>query len=606
MKRLIAMLALSFAASAPSRADTEPPVPERRTEPVVVTATRTPEKLSETIQPVRLILEPDIEAAQQSTLTELLQARAGVEIAATGGYGQPSSVFIRGANSNHTLVLLDGIRINSALGGTAPFEDVRTTHLSRIEVVPGPLSSLYGPEAIGGVVQLFTHRWPEASRLRVGAGLGSYDTRGINGSLSSPPGNTGLALSADYFESDGFSATKPNVPFGVFDPDDDGYRNASGSLHFAHRPAAGHELGVNGLRSESKTFFDNGLGVPASNERDLGVYSAYTRNQLTERWQSVLRVGTSIDEQTLESPNRSDLSSEQVQVTWQNDIALPIGTLIAGAEYLGQSVDGTTPFTVDERDIYALFGGYVARLGRHTLQASVRHDDNSQFGGQTTGALGYAFQFTEAFRGRASAGTAFRAPTFFDLYDPFFGNPELNPEEGRSWEAGIDYTLRAGRFSATYFENRISELVVFDSTSFQPKNLNRARIRGGEFTYYASFSGLEVQASLTLQEPISEDTGKRLPRRSEVFGSLALAHTAGRLKLAGEVVGSGERFDSTDENPATRLAPYAILNLVSIYTIAPGWQLDVRWNNVFDEDYELALGYNTPGSNVFVALKYER
>jgi vitamin B12 transporter len=578
--------------------------------PVVVTATRTPQLLSETVRPVELITEEVIDESGQSTLTELLQSQAGVEIAANGGAGQPSSVFIRGANSSHTLVLLDGIRLNNASIGTTPFENLPSTQFSRIEVVPGPLSSLYGPDAIGGVIQLFTRRWPDAPRVSGAAGYGSYGTTGINGGLSAGTASTGFALSAGHFESNGFSATNPSVPFSAFtfNPDDDGYRNTNLSGNIVHRFSPDHEIGVGGFYVQGRTHFDSGPTTDDINDQTIGVYSLYSRNRFSPWWQSVVRVGVSQDESQISGSFPGEFSSYQTQATWQNDLAMPIGTLIAGLEFLRQEAGGTSVFAVDERDIYSIFGGYSGQIGRHALYASVRNDDNSQFGNQTTGALGYAFALTSELRVRAGAGTAFHAPTFTDLYlvIPFFftGNPNLAPEEGKSWEAGVDYRTGLHRFGATYFDNRITDLIVFNAAAATPQNVDEASIKGVELAYDGALLGWELRARLTLQDPVNDRTGKRLPRRAEFFGNLGITRSFGRWRVGGEVVGAGERFDSLDEAPASRMDGYAIVNLVAGYSIARDWKIDLRWNNVLDTDYELAKGYNTPGSNVFLTLQY--
>lgn len=230
-------------------------------DPIVVTATRTPEPLSTVVRPVEIIPGPVFDAAGQDTLTELLQSRANVQIAATGGAGQPSSVFIRGANSNHTLVLLDGIRINNAAGGTVPFENLRNEQFARAEVVPGPLSSLYGSDALGGAIQLFTHRWPEAPHLRGAVGCGRYDTRTASGGVSAGTQTTGLTVNASYIETDGFSATNATEPFGSFNPDDDSHRNANLSANLVHRFAPDHELALSAYYTDARTEFGSNAFV---------------------------------------------------------------------------------------------------------------------------------------------------------------------------------------------------------------------------------------------------------------------------------------------------------------------------------------------------------
>jgi vitamin B12 transporter len=574
-------------------------------EPVVVTATRTEQTLHESIRPVALIQQEEIAQSGQNTLTELLQARAGVEMAQSGGYGQPSSVFIRGANSSQTLVLLDGIRLNNAIDGRGPFQNLLASPFSRIEVVPGPLSSLYGSEAIGGVVQLFSQRWPEAPRAAASIGYGTYDTLNAVGGLSAAVGDTSFSANLSHLQSRGFSATRPGAPFGVFNPDNDAYRNTTFSGGVAHRLTGDDEIGARVFYTEGTTRFDAGPTTDDINQQRIGVYSAYARNRLADCWSSVVRVGVVEDSSTVTGAFPSVFGSEQIQLTWQNDLTTRAGTTIAGVEYLRQNASNATPFAVTHRDIYSAFAGHTAAFGDHSLAASVRYDSSTQFGDRVNGALGYAYLLTSSLRARASAGTAFHAPTFSDLYDPFSGNPDLQPEKSVSWEAGLDYTTGQHRLSATYFENNISGLIIFMAPTFTPQNIAKAQIKGAELGYDGVWLGVDVRARLTLQDPVDAETGKRLQRRAQAFGSVLLARDFGRWRAGAELVGSGDRYDSVDEDPATRLGAYTLLNLVASYRIDRAWRIEARWNNVLDQHYELVQGYNTPGSNLFVAVRYE-
>jgi vitamin B12 transporter len=473
-----------------------------------------------------------------------------------------------------------------------------------MEIVPGPLSSLYGSDALGGVIQLFTQRWPDASRVHGAVGYGSYDTSRVSGGVSAGTGSTGFTLNAGYLETEGFSATNSDADPFIFNPDEDGYRNTSVSGNITHRFAPDQEIGLNAFYSQGRTQFDSGPGTDDVNNQDIGVYSAYSRNRLAPWWQSLVRLGVSKDNLAIEGSFPSTLDSSQTQATWQNDFTTRLGTGVGGIELLRQEVAGTTVFVVDERDIYSAFAGYTGELGPHTLHASVRHDDNSQFGGRTNGALGYAFRLGQDLRLRASAGTAFHAPTFFDLYFPGFGNPDLEAEEGESWEVGADYRKGRQRVALTYFQNRVTNLIVFDAMTFQPVNVGEASIKGVELAYDGNLFGLELRARLTLQDPFNDTTGARLPRRAKIFGNAGIARSFGRVRIGAEAAGAGERFDSIDESPGSEMDGYVIVNLVATYSVTRSWTVDLRWNNVLDERYELARGYNTPRSNVFLSVQY--
>jgi vitamin B12 transporter len=607
LKRSI--IAALIAAAAPLALAQSPEEPA-----VVVTATRFPQARSQTLQPVNVITAEDIARGGQQTLVEVLQTLGGVEIARNGGFGQPSSVFMRGANSGHTLVLVDGMRIGSATLGTTAFENIPLSQIERIEVVPGQLSSLYGSDAIGGVIQIFTKSGKYAPASSATAGVGTYGTASVSGGVNRTVGNADFSLNLGYLESKGFDATKPTAPFGQHNPDRDGYQNTNVSGKIAHRLDTRNELGLTVFQSDGHTHFDSGPTTDDLNHQTLSAFSLYSSNQITDGWQSLVRAGESRDKSTTTGAFPSFFGTRQPQFTWQNNIKLGPGTAIAGAEYLAQHVTSDSAFAQNHRTIKSAFAGYVGTYEKHDWQANIRRDDNSQFGNHTTGLLGYAYRLTSDLRLRIGAGSAFKAPTFNDLYaiDPtffFIPNPKLRPERSRSKEAGLNYQVGTNRFSATYFENRITDLVVLvtDPVTFvsTPQNLNRARIKGTELGFQGFFGGLQANAHLTLQDPVDEETGKLLPRRAREYGGVAVGNAAGRWRFGVEVTASGARFDSPDEDPAKKMHGYALLNLTASYAVARDWSVQARWNNVFNREYELAQNFNTPGSNVFVALRYQ-
>jgi vitamin B12 transporter len=581
----------------------------------VVTATRLPQPRSQTLQPVTIITSQDIAQAGQQTLVEVLQSLGGVEIASNGGFGQPSSVFMRGANSGHTLVLVDGMRIGSATLGTTALENIPLSQIERIEVVPGQLSSLYGSDAIGGVVQIFTKGGGKgAPSIGAAAGAGTYGSGSANAGVSRAIGDAGFSLYAGYFASQGFDATKPGA-FG-HDPDRDGYRNASLSGKVAYHLDARNELGLTLFGSDGRTHFDNDPTTDAVNHQALSAFSVYSSNQITEIWQSTVRAGQGQDRSTTSGVFPSFFETKQPQFTWQNNIKLGPGTAIAGAEYLVQNVASDSTFAQNHRSIKSAFAGYLGAYDRHDWQANIRDDDNSQFGNHTTGLLGYAYRTTDELRLRVSAGTAFKAPTFNDLYaiDPsggFTSNPNLRPESSYSKEVGANYQAGTNRFTATYFDNHINDLIVFVVTNpaifaGTVENVNSARIRGVELGYQGSFASLQAYARVTLQDPVDQATGSMLPRRAKEYGGAGLSKTSGSWTLGGEVVASGARFDQPGEAEGSRMHGYGLLNLAATYAVNSEWSIRGRWNNVFNREYELAQGFNTPGSNVFLTVQYQQ
>ena len=576
----------------------------------VVTAGRIPQRLSDALRNVTVITAADIEQSGQLTLAQVLQQFGGLEMVSNGGPGNAASIFIRGANSAHTLVLVDGIRLQSATLGTTAFENIPLAQIERIEIVPGPVSGLYGSDAIGGVIQIFTKSKRSTPSADVTASLGTYGTRALKGAASTTLDNTDLTLSAGYFETDSFSATKPTVSFGRFNPDNDAYRNSNVSAKLTHRFNSRNEAGASVFYSKGEAHFDSGPATDNLTDQKLSVYSVYSQNQLAKVWQSLVRIGASRDDSaSLGGATVSMFKTDQSQATWQNTFSLGKATsLIAGAEYLKQEVDTTTAYVVTERTVKSVFAGLNGEYGNQGVQASLRRDDNSQFGKPTTGSIAYGYRITPEMRLRGAYGTAFHAPSFNDLYFPGFGNPEVNPERSRNREIGFDYQAAQQRFVATYFDNRITDLIVFvfNPVTFtsRPENVSKARIRGTELSYTARFFETQIRAKLTLQDPEAEPTGFQLQRRAKRHGSFMASRALGAWRLGGEMVASGERFDSSNEAAASRLAGYAVFNLTLARSLTPEWSVDVRWNNVTDKKYELIQGFNTPGSNALVSLRW--
>jgi len=573
-------------------------------DPVVVTATRIPQPVSSLLSDMRIIDSDAIAAAGNQTLLELLQSQGGVEVAATGGPGQPGAVFIRGTNANHVVVLIDGVRINSATSGTNAFENIPLNQIERIEILRGPASGLYGADAIGGVIQIFTRQG--GNRAAVSAGYGTWNTQRYTANLAREFGATRFSVQAGYSDSRAFSATNEKNVFS-FNPDNDPYRNRNIGANVSHRWAPGQEIALHALVSEGDTHFDSGPGSDDVNRQRLSSYSLESRNQLAASWSSLLRLARGTDNLETTGSFPSTFRTDQNQATWQNDFAALAGKIAAGLEYRREEVSSTTEFSQASRTIRSIFAGYSGTFGANLVQAALRHDDNSQFGGRTTGNLAYGYRITPAWRISAAAATAFKAPSFNDLYfvSPFFsGNPDLKPERANNREAALNFDDGAHRAGLTLFDNRIHDLIAVDSTFTSVVNVNEAHIRGATLMVGLDAANHRLRAEVTRENPVDEATGNRLVRRAKTFGTLSVNGAAGAWSWGGEVVASGDRYDAVTNSPSSRLAGYALLSLRAGYAISPKYRVSVRWNNVLDKSYELVGGYNTPRSNVFAMLEY--
>lgn len=591
---------------------------------VVVTASRVSQNQDNVLADVTVIESVEIERAGQSTLAELLQTQPGIEISSQGGAGKQSSVYLRGTNASHVVVMIDGLRVNSATLGTTSFENIPLSQIERIEILRGPASSLYGADAIGGVIQIFTKRGKDTLSTTAFAGYGSYNTRQAEASIRGGAGGTQFSLNVSTLNTDGFSAKKHGE---MFDKDDDAYRNNSLSANITHQFNQDHEIAAQFFQSNGNSEYDcynkdffgviDPNGQVCESKQTLRSFGVSSHNQFLPTWRSTLRAGIGVDDlenrtgyDPVGNTSRGAIRTEQRQFTWQNDLTLPLGVLTLAYDRLEQRVDSTTDYTLKSRDNNGWLASYLLDVDRHAAQLSLRRDNNTQYGDNTTGSLAYGYRITPQLRASGSYGTAFKAPTFNDLYWPGAGNPDLKPEKSRNREVSLQYVTPLHQWSLTAFHNEITDLIEWapispGSFTWLPSNVNNAVIRGATMTYSRRVADFFLSGSVTVQSPRDEETNNLLSRRAQQHGSFSIKRKLGILDVGVEVMASSHRFDSTDNDDSDRLAGYAITNLTADYQINTSWKLQGRVNNVFDKDYELSQNYNAPGTNLFVGLRWQ-
>ena len=601
---------------------------------VIVTASRVNESLNTTLHDVSIINREQIERAGQSTLVEILQMQPGVEITNNGGAGKAAGIFMRGTNSGHVLVLVDGVRLNSATAGTTTFENLPVALIDKIEILRGPATSLYGQDAVGGVIQIFTKKGNGKPQFYANVGYGSYNTKTAEAGVHGAIGDTQFAIGVSSLDTDGFSSYKTNdINFN----DNDSYRNLSETGSLSHKITNGHELGLQFLHSKGKTRFDNRFNIfafdPAFSdnaEMTQHSYSIYSKNQITPNWLSTLKVGEGYDEQvTFAAPSfftpqsRSVYRTKQHQWSWQNDIELPLGAITLAYDRLEERVKSTSTFDNNARNNDGYYLGYLVGLNNHTIQANYRSDHNTSFGTNDTHGLAYGYRFNDNWRAKASYGTAFKAPTFNDLYTPFTdfgggfsyqGNPNLKPETSRNKELSLSYSHDATEVSATYYHNVIRNLILGSQgiAADTATNLGSATIEGLTLAGSQLLDNWQLGGSIDVQSPRNNDTDNQLIRRAKQHASVNLNYSLGAWRWGVESITSSKRYN----DPANQLsiAGFTTFNLTTDYQINQDWKLQARLNNVFDKDYALAydgnpktdgLVYNTPGSNLFVSIRWQ-
>jgi len=571
---------------------------------VVVTAARGAERVDRALAEVTLIERAAIEAAAGRTLAELLATTPGVQSWSHGGHGKAASVSLRGLEGRHTLLLVDGVRHGSATLGTPSWDNLPLDAIERIEIVRGPLSGLYGSDAVGGVVQVFTRRGTRGFVPQAQVTAGSLGYREAAAGARFGGERIDGALRLQHREVDGFSATNPRVPFGNFNPDRDGFAQSSLSARL------GADLGdwraeASLLRVRGVNRFDDGPGVDTRTRMHNEVLALSLGGPLAAGWHNTLRLARSTDElDTLASASPwttlGTIGTVQRQLSWEHRFATPLGTLLALAERLRQQVERPgVPYAVSQRTIDALALGLNGEAGAFGWQASLRRDRNSQFGHETTGSLAGGWQLSPALRAVASAGTSFVAPSFNQLYWPGWGNPDLRPERGQHRELALVWNQGPLSGRVAYFDNRIRGFI---SAGPVPVNIPRARIDGLGASLDAALGAWTLAAAVDSLDPVNVADGTQLPRRARESARLSADWRGGGWTLGGSLQAQGSRYD--DAANTRRLPGYATLDLRAERQLARDWALGLRLDNAFDRGYETVLGYNQPGREGFVSLRW--
>jgi vitamin B12 transporter len=584
--------------------------------PVVVTATRTAQSADETLASVTVITRDDIEKKQFLSVQGALLGVPGLGLSNSGGLGKPSSVFLRGSNSDHVLVLIDGVRMGSATLGTTAFQDLPIDQVERIEIVRGPRSSLYGSEAIGGVIQIFTRTGGGKLKPFLSLGGGTYDTYKVSGGVSGGGERGWFNFSGAELYTGGINAClgRPANADGsggagcyTYEPDHDGYSNTSGSAKAGYRFDNGVEIEGNLLQAAGDSRFD-GAFVNRT-ETMQQVIGGKLRFAPLSFWDTTLRAGTSADlsNNYLGKVFANRFDTRRINATWQNDFTLAKDHLLtAGFDYYKDEINSTESFPVTSRDDKAGFLQYQGVMMAHSLNLAVRQDSNQQFGGKTTGSAAWGYGFGEALRLSASYGTAFKAPTFNDLYYPFFGNPHLKPESSQSVEVGAKGKWATLAWTVNGYYTTINDLISFDANTFLPQNIAKAEIYGMETQISTRLYDFDINANLSLLDPRNQENGPNhgnvLPRRAQQMAQLNLDRRFGKFRVGLTVNQEGRRFD--DLANTVRLQGFTLLGVHAGYEIYQNIFLEGRAANLLNVHYQTAYLYNQMGTNLFLSLNW--
>ncbi|HEY9050552.1 MAG TPA: TonB-dependent receptor [Gammaproteobacteria bacterium] len=577
-------------------------------DPIVVTATRTAQTIDNTLAPVTLITRADIEQSQAQSLPELLAGFPGMDISSQGGLGKNTSLFIRGTNTGHTLFLIDGIRVGSATLGATAIEHIPLQQIDRIEIVRGPRSSLYGSEAIGGIVQIFTRQGSNTTRVNVNAGYGSYATSELAAGVNGPVGSGSYNLQTAFTETDGIDIHDNGHP------DEDGYRNRSFTASFNHGIGTLGDIALRLSHTDADNEYDNSFDTTAINNSHTlqntisGDFSFFIGSKLD----NLLRVSQQRDEYNdfENSLANGAFDTLRDQVLLQSDYHISDNhTLTLGFEKLAEEVEASVNFAESERDNRAVFVQTQNNFGQQDVILALRQDNNEAFGHHTTGNIDWRWKFSKNASITAAYGHAFKAPTFNDLYwpaGPFTaGNPNLVPEKSRSAEIITRIKTDDVAVSINIYQTRIKDMIDWQPDSFfvwSPQNVNKAVIQGIETTIETNIANWDIAFTLNLIDPRDEITNTRLQRRTSKSTRLDMDRAFSKLTTGITILAYGERYD--DAANTDKLSGYGLVNVRSSYELTKSFSIKAKVDNLLDKEYETIRDYNNLGRVVFVSLNY--
>ena len=579
-------------------------------EEIVVTGTRTPVTAQSLPASVTALNRDSIEALQVKSVPELLRGIAGVDVTSSGGYGKLTGVRMGGLEPDHVLVLINGIRISSATAGFTAFEHLPLAQVERIEIVRGPRSGVWGSDALGGVIHIFTRAGAaETPRYGFTMGAGSQAAFELAGDVSGSYRNLRYSAAASWFDTEGIDARQAVPgPFGFDQPDRDGYDNLALHLRGSYNLGEIGALDAFVLRATGNTAFDGSF--QDSSDFAQAALGAALLLQPAARWRTRLQFGEARDELDSFAPAGDRVSRFDTrirQLSWQNDLSLSdTQRLTLGLDYRHDKVSSSTDYDRAARDSLGLFVQYDAQFYNHRLIASLRQDDEDAFGDKTTGSLGWSYTPDSRLKLYAAYGTAYKTPNFNDLYYPNFSNPALKPETAASFDAGLEAWHAGLWWGLRVYHTDLQDSIVFscDPVTFEcaPQNINKASVTGVAGSLNAQWRNWQALLNVEYLEPRDRTTARRLPRLAQKKLTLALTRDFERFSVGADLLAEGDRFD--DAGNTIKLSGYASLDVRAEYRINQSLTVQARLANLLARDYQTIHTYNMLGRNVFLTLRY--
>jgi vitamin B12 transporter len=559
--------------AAPLAVAQAPPQPP---ETVVVTGSREPQSAQRLAADVVLINSETISLSTADSLADLLRREAGVQLSRSGGPGQSTGVLLRGASSQQTLLLVDGVRVGSATLGSSAFEALGLAQIDRIEVLRGPGASLYGADAVGGVVQVFTKAGTGPLQVQGRAAVGGLGGREISAGVRGATGAFDYAASLATERSAGVSALRPGDQFGNFNPDRDGHRLDTAHLHVGLKPAVGQHIGLTLLRTRLNSQYDGSEFLAPNYDQDnsadfrtrlrTDVLALDWRGELAAGWVGSAKLSRSVDDAknggTEVDSFRTTREQLSAQLAW---LTQGLGQLVAALESKNERATSSSYLNPAQRRTQAVVAEWTGTLGDWSWQLDTRRDDSSDYGAVTSGRAGGSLALAAGWRVRVLGGSTFRAPSFNDLLFPGYGVATLRPERGRSAEVGLHWRGDGGQASATVFNNQVRDLIGYESTRSRcppdpsydfgcAANINRARLRGATMAGAHRLGDWAFSGQWDVLQARDEQSGARLARRAAHQATLGVDWQAADWALGVSVLRVGARPDGEHAEPVGTLA----------------------------------------------------
>jgi vitamin B12 transporter len=585
---------------------------------VDVTATRTPLIADQEVAPVIVIGPEQLQLAAGQDIATVLRNYAGLDMAANGGPGQPASLFLRGTNSNQTLVMIDGVKINPDNGFGSALQNIRLTDIARIEIVKGPRASLYGSDAIGGVINIITRKAAEDLQYGAHVGAGRYGTFDDGGNVSYGEGDSAIGASADDYHSDGFPAVA-GFPLGSGNQD----RTLTA---YGRTKLDGLDLGFNHWQSKGYTQYvgtdANFNPAPADEDFEDATSSFDVGGRPTQDWHSNLDLSHMLDEtdqrqvDTFNFPPGPDyVHTQRNAADWQNDLGLSDSQLLTLGLYTEDEHTATESFGTlydESHRVNALYGEDDLDFTDQRLVLAGRDTHDQEFGDHFTWNTDYGYDLGHATTLTAGVGTGFRAPTAAERFG-FDGNPDLSPETSTNYELGLRQKFGTDQLlTLSLFQDDLDDLIVFQPQPTQAnpfagenENVDRARVQGLEVGYNIGLGSWEWDNQAILQNPEDLETHTTLLRRARRSLTSSVTWHDDLTSAGLNLLLTGPRADLnyTSGDPTTD-GGYALLAASLHRELAYGFAVLVRVDNLLDSKYQTANGYNTAGRSLFVQLEY--